>query len=265
MPYAPFHILSGGNEGASLIFVNSLGADLRSWDMVFEMVEEDPDLGKHPLLRYDQRGHGRSESTQPPYSIVQLSEDLSSLIDTLGFEKVAVIGVSVGGMIAMHYTAMNPERVEALIVCDTAPRIGTSDGWNERIDTLRQHGMTFLADAILARWFAPEFSRKHPATYARSLEMLAQTSVDGYAGVCEAIRDADLTDFTGRITAPTLVICGEHDVATTPAMCRQLADSIAGAQFELISDAAHLPMVEQPVRFFEIVRLWLTDSAFDQE
>jgi pimeloyl-ACP methyl ester carboxylesterase len=132
------------------------------------------------------------------------------------------------------------------VLSDTAPRIGTTAGWNDRIERLRSQGMESLGPAILERWFAPDFADAHPAVYRIYLNMLTRTPVDGYAGICAALRDADLDDEVRRIEAQTLVLCGALDLATPPDRCRELADALPRARFELIEAAAHLPSVERP-------------------
>ena len=157
----------------------------------------------------------------------------------------------------MRYAADYAGRVEALVLCDTAPRIGTREGWDERIDTLRRSGMQRLAHAILGRWFTPRFSVENPGAYHFYYDMLTRTPVAGYTGACEAIRDADLSDIAHRLDIPTLVVCGAEDLATSPEDCRRLAESVPSARFEIIEGAAHLPMIEQPGRFLGKIKEFL--------
>jgi pimeloyl-ACP methyl ester carboxylesterase len=133
-----------------------------------------------------------------------------------------------------------------LVLCDTAPVIGTADLWNERIDTLRQHGMGYLAGAILARWFAPAFMEENTAATQGYTNMLTRMPVEGYTGTCEAIRDADLTAAAKSIEAPTLILVGAEDPSTPPQLVRGLKDLIPQAQYHEIPGAGHLPCVEKP-------------------
>ena len=143
------YTLEGKRAGIPLVFINALGTDLRIWDGVV------PHFTDHcPVLRFDQRGHGLSDCPPAPYSIHDFSADLRGLLDQLEVSQAVVVSISVGGMIALDFAACWPGRVHSLILCDTAPVIGTADLWNDRIDRLREHGMDFMAEAILARWFA---------------------------------------------------------------------------------------------------------------
>ncbi len=240
-----------------IIFINSLGSDLRIWDAVIRSLNQSPIAASHQLLRYDKRGHGLSDCPSPPYALRDHTDDLAGLIKALGFDEVILAGISIGGMIAMDYTTRHPEKVKALVLCDTAPKIGSAAGWNVRIQTLRAHGMPYLVDAILSRWFAPDFKQQFPAAFNIFRNMLVRTPLAGYTGSCEAIRDADLTGVVADIPQPTLVLCGEDDLATTPAVCEALSDAMQHARFEIIPDAGHLPCIEQPARFASLLLTFL--------
>ena len=235
-------VLDGHEKGTPIVFINSLGSDLRSWDHVVTELTRVGALETHQIVRYDKRGHGLSDCPPPPYSLRDHTMDLAALVDSLVLEKVILVGISIGGMIAMDYAAQHPNKIEALVLCDTAPKIGTADGWNERILKLRKNGMAHLADPILSRWFAPDFIQQSPAAYSIYRNMLMRTPLDGYTGSCEAIRDADLTSVLAQITAPTLVLCGAEDLATSPKDCQLLSESLAHSQFEIIPGAGTLTL-----------------------
>jgi 3-oxoadipate enol-lactonase len=240
------YALEGVPDGLPLVFINSLGTDLRIWDRVAAALS-----GRFRIVRYDKRGHGLSYCPPAPYSIHDFSADLDGLLNYLEIPKAILVGISVGGMIAMDFTVRRLERVQALVLCDTAPKIGTAEMWNQRIDTLRRHGMAYLAEAILARWFAPGFKEENTAAYHGYSNMLTRMPVEGYTGTCEAIRDDDLTSLVGVITAPTLVMCGAEDLATPPDLVRGICKLIPQAQYYEIQGAAHLPCIERPQEMAE--------------
>jgi 3-oxoadipate enol-lactonase len=224
-----------------LVFVNALGTDLRIWDGVVQHF-----VNRYPLVRYDKRGHGLSDSPPAPYSIRDFSTDLLRLLEHLDLSKVILLGISVGGMIALDFAASWPERVHSMVLCDTAPVIGTAVLWNDRIDKLRQNGMPSMAEAILARWFAPTFKQRSPAAYQGFYNMLTRMPVEGYTGTCEAIRDADLTEVTRTIGARSLILCGTEDVSTPPDLVRGLVELMPHAEFQEIPGAGHSTCIEQP-------------------
>jgi 3-oxoadipate enol-lactonase len=231
----------GVPHGFPLVFINSLGTDLRIWDGMVPHF-----AGRYSVIRYDKRGHGLSDCPPAPYSIRDHAADLAGLLDQLDVAQAILVGISVGGMIALDFAAAWPERVQSLVLSDTAVKIGTAVLWNERITTLRQQGMVSLHDAILACWFAPSFADYNPAAYRGYANMLTRMPVTGYTATCEAIRDADLTEAARAITAPTLVLCGAADLATPPDLVRGLCEHMPHAVYREIPNAAHLPCIEQP-------------------
>lgn len=233
--------IEGNQDGFPLVFINALGTDLRIWDGVVPHF-----AGRYRVIRFDKRGHGLSDYPPAPYSIHDHATDLYGLLDDLNISQAILVGISVGGMIALDYAATWPERVHSLILCDTAPQIGTTELWNERINTLREHGMDSMGEAILSRWFAPSFKTQSPAAYRGYFNMLTRNPVEGYTGTCEAIRDADLTSAARTITARALVLCGAEDVSTPPDLARGLIELIPKANFQEIPGAGHLPCIEQP-------------------
>jgi 3-oxoadipate enol-lactonase len=171
-----------------------------------------------------------------------------------------VIGLSVGGMIAQGLAALRPDLVSALVLMDTAHRIGTVDGWNGRIDIVRKKGMTAVADGILAGWFTEAY-RNGTADFQGYRAMLLRNDVEGYTGVCAALRDADLTESTRALKVPALCVAGEHDATTSPALMRTTADLIAGARLETVKDAGHIPCVERPAEVARLITDFLKEAG----
>lgn len=231
----------GTIDGRCLLFLNSLGTDLRIWDDVVPSFS-----ATHRIIRMDKLGHGLSDAPKGPYTMPQLARDVLALMDHLGIAQTSLIGDSVGGMIALAFAIEWPERVSRLVLCDTEAKIGQADYWNERIAALRTSGIEPIADGVLERWFSPQYIKNNRAGYAGYRNMLTRTPLAGYIGVCEAIRDADMREAAQRVNIPTLVICGAQDRATPPEMVRQLAARLPNARFLLIENAGHIPSIEQP-------------------
>lgn len=227
--------------GVPLVFINSLGSDLRIWDGVIPYFAE-----RFPIVRYDKRGHGLSDCPPGPYTLRAHTTDLAGLLTTIEVASAILIGVSVGGMIALDFAQQYPDRVHALVLCDTGARIGTAESWTERSIVVRQEGLTAIAPAVLQRWFSGAFGRTQPAAVRGYGNMLTRTPAEGYAATCEALRDADLRAVVKEIPSPALVLCGADDVATPPALGRELAATLPNGRFALIDQAGHLPSIEQP-------------------
>lgn len=244
--------VEGTGEGIPLVFINALGTDLRIWDGVVPYLAD-----LHPVLRFDKRGHGLSGCPPAPYAMHDFSNDMLGLLDQLDISQAIIVGISVGGMIALDFAGRWPERVHSMVLCDTAPVIGTAALWNERVHKLREHGMASMAEAILARWFAPTFKEKSPADYHGYYNMLTRTPVEGYTGTCEAIRDANLTEAARTIESRTLILCGTEDVSTPPDLVRGLAELMPNAEFHEIPGAGHSTCIEQPDLVAEQIKRFL--------
>jgi 3-oxoadipate enol-lactonase len=243
--------LSGRGGSKTFVFSNSLGSNLRMWDKIGPLCE-----GKYRLLRYDTRGHGLSSTLPGPYTIAQLAGDLLFLLDHLGIERAHFCGLSLGGLVAMQLGIHAPERVDRLILANTAARIGTREMWEQRIADVESVGMAPLATAALDRWFTPSYSGGHPQEMKAIREMIAATSVMGYAACCGALRDTDLRNDIASIDARCLVIAGSHDPATPPADGRALHSLLRYAEY-LELDASHLSAWERPAEFAGAVLAFL--------
>ncbi|GGD26149.1 bifunctional 3-oxoadipate enol-lactonase/4-carboxymuconolactone decarboxylase PcaDC [Aureimonas glaciei] len=247
---------SGTPGGRRVLFLNSLGSDLRIWEAV--AVE----LGSRcEILTYDMRGHGLTQVSPAPYTLDLLVDDALGLLDALGWPAGTLVGLSVGGLVAQGMVARDPGRFDALVLMDTAAKIGTAESWNERIAAVEAGGVASVADAVVSRWFSPAFAKEQPASLFGWRTMLAQTSTAGYAGTCAALRDADLTKAAGAISVPTLVLVGDGDLATPPDLVEATARLIPGARFERVAGAGHLPCLERPAEIAGAIAQHLEASS----
>ncbi len=233
----------------AIVFVNSLGTDLRIWNEVEHLLADD-----FALLFHDKRGHGLSELGQSPHRIETLAHDLAGLLDLLGIDRFVVCGLSVGGLVAQSLYAMRPDGIDGLILCGTAARIGTNAAWNSRIEATRTEGIESFADGVLEKWFTRAFHRERAVDLAGCRTMLVRQAPAGYAATCEAIRDADYRAGTAAIRVPALCIVGDQDGSTPPELVASLARSIPGARYEVIAQAGHIPCIEQPERLVDLIR-----------
>ncbi len=235
------HDVRGNADAPALVFSNSLGTDFRIWDEVAARL-----AGDFRIVLYDKRGHGLSEAPPAPYTIDDHVGDLAALLDHLGIARAAVVGLSVGGLIAQGLAAARPDLVAALVLIGTAPKLGTVETWNARIETVAAKGIAALADDILPRWFTAAFRSPDNPAFAGYRAMLTRSPAEGYAGTCAALRDADLTASTRALRLPALCLVGDQDGSTPPDLVRATAALIAGAELEVIAGAGHIPCVEQP-------------------
>jgi 3-oxoadipate enol-lactonase len=247
--------LGGREDAPAIVFTGSLGTDRTMWQTQSDRLGE-----RFRTLRYDIRGHGRSEVPAGPYSMGGLGSDLVALLDRLSIERAALCGLSIGGMISMWVAAHAPERVERLVLCCTSALLGPPESWHQRAAIVRAEGVEAVADAVLERWFTPAFAAAHPQVIEGMRGKLVATPREGYAGCCEAIAAMDLTGDLPRLAAPTLVLSGADDPSTPPVHGRRIAELIPGARFEIVSPAAHLATVERPDLTTAMILRFLSDE-----
>jgi 3-oxoadipate enol-lactonase len=240
-----------GDKKPVVVLSNSLGTVFSMWEP--QMAE----LQRHfRVLRYDTRGHGKSSVTPGDYSIEQLGHDVLGLLDSLELESIHFCGLSMGGMIGMWLGIHAPDRLQRLVLCNTAARIGTKEIWNARIATVRKDSMKQVAAAVVERWFTPEFRASHGDAVAKAQRMLENTPPEGYAACCAAIRDMDQSQEIASIKSPTLVVYGGSDPVIPVPDAQFVSDQIPGAvKVELA--AAHLSNVEQASAFTQAVSNFL--------
>jgi 3-oxoadipate enol-lactonase len=248
--------IAGAPEGAPLVLVNSLGTDLRIWEEVVALLAP-----RHRVLSYDKRGHGLSDVPAGPYSLDDHVSDLLALADHCRFQRFALCGISIGGMIAMRFSALHPQRVNSLVLADTGATIGTTSRWNDRIAKVRADGMPAIAEAVVDSWVTPNFRASSPAAYAGWRNMLERCPPEGYIASCVTVRDADLSDDLESIPAPTLVLVGDKDIVTPPALSQDLADGIPNARLRPVHDAAHVPAIEQPRALADLIQEHLNEAV----
>ncbi|WP_051294527.1 3-oxoadipate enol-lactonase [Gemmobacter nectariphilus] len=229
----------GDPAGAPVVFANSLGTDLRLWDKVIPLLPQG-----YRYIRYDKRGHGLSDCPPGPYSMGALVRDAERLLDALEVRDCVFVGLSIGGMIAQGLAIKRLDLVRAMVISNTAAKIGTAEMWHTRIAAARDGGLAPMADAVMERWFSRAF-RQGPEL-AGWRNMMVRTPLEGYVGCCAAIAGTDFYTPTSGLTLPTLAIAGSEDGSTPPDLVRETADLIRGSEFHLIRGAGHLPCVEAP-------------------
>lgn len=237
-PWGAMHCrVDGPADGPTVVFANSLGTDLRLWDPVL------PLLPGIRAIRFDKRGHGLSDLAGP-HGIQDLAADAAALIEALAPGPVVFVGLSVGGAIGQALAAARPDLLRALVLSNTAARMGTAASWQARIAILEAGGLAAITDAVMERWFAPAF-RARPE-FALWRTMLLRCDAKGYAETCRLLAECDLTGSTAGLRLPVQVIAGGCDGASPPDLVRATAGLIPGARFHEIPDAGHLPCVETP-------------------
>ena len=233
-----------GPSGAPVLMLsNSLGTDLSMWEPQVK-----PFTQRFRLIRYDRRGHGKSDVPPGPYSMERLGRDVVGILDKLGIATIDWCGLSMGGMVGQWLGANAPGRVRRLVLSNTSCYYPVKDPWNERLALVRGKGVAALGDTMMARWFTAGFIAREPQTVARVKAMMLATPAAGYIANGEAVRDMDHRDLLPRIKAPTMVIVGRYDVATTPEAGEYIRAHVPGAQITAL-EAGHLSNIEDGAAF----------------
>lgn len=238
-----------------LVLLHAIGTDSTLWDRTVPAL-----VDRFRLLRVDLRGHGASDSPGGDYALALLAQDVAAAMTAAGVGRAAVAGVSLGGMVAMQLALDRPDLVTALIPICTSAAMDAAV-WDERIRTVRAHGVAAIADAAMGRFLSPAFAATHPALAAGLRAELLATSAEGYAGAGAAIRDMALLPRLPRIAVPTLVLAGTHDRSTPAAgHADRIAALVPGAHLSLL-DASHLAPVDNPGAVADALIRFLADPG----
>lgn len=239
------YAVDGRTDGAPIVLSNSLGSDLGMWDAQIPALT---DAGWR-VVRYDNRGHGKSGLGATPYSLARLADDAVALLDSLELDAVHFCGLSLGGMVGQHLAVAHPRRIRSLTLCDTAAYMGPPELWTERIEAVTKGGMEAVADGALARWFTEDGRIRLSEAVDRVRAGILATHPRGYVAACAAIRDMDQRESIRAIDVPTHVIVGQADPSTPVAAARLIHERIAGSRLTVIPEAAHLANIEQAEAF----------------
>lgn len=225
------------------------------------------------LIYYDLRGHGRSG--RPPIETLtheQFCSDAEALRHHLGFSRVAVLGHSYGGFLALEYAVRHPQRVSHLVLVDTAPAYNYGAEIRENLQR-RQPTREMLAalrspappsDSELERLFGkilPLYFHNYDAELAHRL--FEHTIWSASAAACNErlLRTYDVRSQLSKISAPTVIMVGKHDFICPPSQARILHEGIPSSELIVLQQSAHFPFAEETEAFFSRFRNWLSLAA----
>jgi len=238
--------LSGKKKAPMVMLSHSLGCSLAMWDLQLGTLEP-----HFQVLRYDTRGHGKSEASPGAYTLELLTEDAIGLMDALGLGKVHWVGLSMGGMIGQGIALYHPNRINSLALCDTTGKIPPEAQplWQERLDAVREKGVESQVEVTMERWFTPSFLNSNPPMLGLIRKQFLATPKEGYMGCIEAIRKLNTLDRLSGIKVPTLIMVGEDDPGTPVSASEAIHKKISNSTLVILPSARHLSNVEQPEAF----------------
>jgi 3-oxoadipate enol-lactonase/4-carboxymuconolactone decarboxylase len=246
------HRAEGAPTAPPLLLGPSLGTSYALWDEVA------PELSaRHRVIRWDLPGHGGSPADllKAGATVGDLAGLVLALADSLGVERFAYAGVSLGGAVGLHLAAHHSERLSSLAVICSSAHFNGSRPWQERAALVRREGLAGLAEGADARWFTPGF------TVPELVRDHREADPEAYAACCDALAAFDLRDRLSGIRVPTLLIAGRDDPATPPAHLREIADAVPDATLVEIPGASHLAPAERPEAVLSALRAHLDGDA----
>jgi 3-oxoadipate enol-lactonase len=243
--------VDGNPVNPALLLSNSLGTDLTMWDNQVNALYDD-----FYIIRYDTRGHGLSGRKFESFGFDELGLDVLRLIQHLDLSSVNFCGISMGGLVGQWLAINAPDRLTKLVLANTASKIGTTEAWHNRANSVLASGIDPVADTAASRWFSDHFVATHPVDVARLISMLRQTSPRVYADCCMCLGDADFSDGIKTISSPTLVIAGAFDPVTTVVNAEFLTKAIPDSNMVTLN-ASHLSNVEASDEFNTILKSFL--------
>ncbi|MBO9621578.1 MAG: alpha/beta fold hydrolase [Sphingomonas sp.] len=246
----------GSPTRPALVLSNSIGTTLDMWGL------QVPAFAEHfRVIRYDFRGHGASDVPAGAYSDARLGRDVLELLDHLGIARAHFLGLSLGGFVGQWLGIHAPERIERLVLSNTAAHLGPPDAWDSAIaGILAAPDMAETAEMFLANWFPKAVIEAEAPIVAQFREQLLRTSPRGLAGCLAVVRDTDLRRTIALIPNETLVIAGRFDTVTSAERGEEIARTIPGASLVMLP-AVHLPNVELAEQYSAAVIEFLTGAG----
>lgn len=252
-----FHSVHGPDGAPVVVLLHPLATHSALWQPQLSVWSN-----RFRVVCVDLPGHGRSPVLPDVTTLSQYAEEVRLVLDALGVDHAALVGLSLGGMVAQAFALDWPERTRALVLAHTSARTEPAirDLWSTRLQQAADEGMAAQVPAILGRWFPPDFAASAPMTLQWVAEQIASTPFEGYAAAIGAIQRLDHLDQLRHITAPTLVVAGEQDTAASPALARMMADRLPNATMTTLPGSGHIGNVQLPLAFTETVGAFLVQS-----
>ena len=200
------------------------------------------------VITWDCRGHGRSDKPAGAYTVEQFADDLAAVLDDAGWPDAVIAGASMGGCVSIAFAIRHPDRVRALGLFDTTASYGSQapQDWEKRATKAKTEGLASLTAFQQTRWFSDRFRDARPDVVASCVETFRANDVDAFVETCRMLGRADLTKQLGTLKMPTVILVGEEDYATPPAMAEAMHAAIRGSSMEVIPGARHLTPIECP-------------------
>lgn len=239
--------------GTPVVFLHGFPLNRRMWAPQVEAL-----ASFMRVIAIDLRGHGESDAPLWRYHVEQFADDVAAVLDHLSVARAVLVGLSMGGYVALSFVRRHAAHLKGLVLTDTRAQADTDAARAARFQMAQAalaKGPGAVADLMLPKLLAPTTLETNPSLVRQVRALIEGMSISGIAGDLMAMADrADSLSLLSSTRCPTLVLVGEQDQATPVADARLMADAIPEAQLVIIPNAGHLPNLEQPDRFNEILR-----------
>jgi 3-oxoadipate enol-lactonase len=248
-----------GSRGPWVTFVTGIANDTTMWDAQVPALR-----GDFRVLRYDLRGQGGSEATEPPYTIALLVEDLLRLWKELKIEKSHLVGLGLGGAIVQAVAIEHGKRlISAMPCCCRAQMVPDfAVMWHGLLEKVKAEGIESIVEQTAQRWFTDEFKARNPQVLNAVRRMIAGTSREGYLGCVAAFLGLSLEDSLAKIAVRTHYVSGADDkLGGPPQLMERLAAKVPGARHSSVPNAAHIANIQNPGGFNLVLSEFLRAHA----
>jgi 3-oxoadipate enol-lactonase len=241
--------------GMPIVFLHAFPLDRTMW------APQTSALAAHyRCVTIDTRGFGESAAT-PPFTVDRYADDVAAVLDAASIDCAVIVGLSMGGYVALALWRRHTDRVRALVLADTRAGADTPDARARRRDLIelaRAAGPQAVAERQLVGLLGKTTRERRPDVVFTARGVMMRARTDGIVGALEALlARPDSTPTLATVTVPTLVVVGEEDVVTPVKEARVLHAAIPGSRLEVLADAGHLSSVERPSAFNTVVSEFL--------
>jgi 3-oxoadipate enol-lactonase len=227
------------------VFSNSLATNVSMWEPQVAAFKD-----RFRMLRYDQRGHGGTDAPAGRYSFDVLIADALALLDALAIERPHWIGLSMGGATGLGIAERFPDRLDRLVVCDTAcaSTPASAQQWEERIAIVAKEGIEAIVEPTVRRWHPADAVAANAPQIGKVRAMIRATPSNGFIGCSAALADHDFRSAIATVTRPVLFLVGDKD-GVNPAAMRELHAALPGSKYVELAGAGHISNLDQPAAF----------------
>ena len=236
-------IRTGSRAGTPVVLVHPAGLELSYWDRQIEALSED-----YGIVAFDLPGHGRSAGSPEDWTRAAATRFITETITAIGTERVHLVGLSLGGILAQSSALAEPSLVQSMTLIDTAAAFSDQgrSAMRARAQTAREHGMSAVVPSLIDHWFTPVTVAQRPDLVDRVTKTLVADDPLVHAAMWEMIASFDVFDELPRISCPTLVLVGELDSSSPVSAAQALRDQIPDARLRVIPNSAHMTPLEKP-------------------